>query len=57
MTTDSEVEKCIRDALGLPGNDNSVETRSIRESFMATQRATVRLRGVDAHELGKAALR
>lgn len=51
MTTDSEVENCIRDALGLPADDQSVKIIYIRQSFMGTRGAIVRLRGVDANKL------
>lgn len=51
VTTEHEVESQIRDALDLAANDQTVKTRSMRKSFMETQRATVKLRSTDAYKL------
>ncbi|XP_022162919.1 uncharacterized protein LOC111028539 [Myzus persicae] len=51
VTSEAEVENSIRCALGLHADDKSVKVRNIRQSFMGTQRATVRLKGVDARKI------
>jgi len=51
VTSEAEVENSIRSVLGLPADDETVKTRSIRQSFMGTQRAIVRLKGVDARKI------
>lgn len=51
VTSESEVENSIRCVLGLHADDQSVKVRNIRQSFMGTQRATVRLKGVDVRKI------
>jgi len=53
VTTDTEVEASIRDALGLLPDDQSVKVKSIRQFHAGTQRATVRLKSLDAQSLAK----
>lgn len=51
VTSESEVESSIRYTLGLTTEDHTVKARSIRQSFMGTQRAIVRLKCVDAQKI------
>lgn len=53
VTSEAEVENSIRSALGLPADDQTVKTKSMRQSFMGTQRAIVRLKGVDARKIAE----
>jgi len=53
ITTDTEVETCIRQALGTHADDQCIQVKSLRQSFRGTQRATVRMKSIDAHKLEK----
>jgi len=53
VTTEAEVETCIKSILGLALDDTSIKTKSIRQTYAGTQRATVRLRSTDALKLVK----
>jgi len=53
ITTASEIESCIKSALGLSANDASINVKSIRPAYAGTQRATVRLRSAEAIKLAK----
>jgi len=54
VTTATEVETCIRHALGAHTDDQTIQVKSLRQSYMGTQRATVRMKSTDAHKLEKA---
>lgn len=47
-TTATELETCIRKALGSDEDDQSIRVKSIRQSFRGTQRATAKLKSADA---------
>jgi len=51
VTTVTEVEVCIRNAVGAPVDDQYVKVKSIKQSFMGTQRATVKMKSTDARKL------
>lgn len=53
VTTDTEVEAYIKDALGLPPDDPSVKVKSIRQFHAGIQRATARLKSLDAQSIAK----
>lgn len=48
VTTQSEVENSLREALGLSEVDLTIKAINMRQSFIGTQRATVRLKHGDA---------
>jgi len=51
VTSQSKVENSIRHALGLSTDEQMVKSKSLRQSFMGTQRAIVRLKRVDAQKV------
>lgn len=53
ITTVSEIESCIKSALGLPEDDTSIKVKNIRPAYAGTQRSTVRLKSADAIKLVK----
>lgn len=53
VTTDTEVETCVRQALGTNAEDQCVQVKSLRQSFRGIQRATVRVKSIDAQKLEK----
>jgi len=53
ITTSTEVETGIRQGLGTHADDQNIKVMSLRQSFRGTQRATVRMKGTDAHKLEK----
>ena len=53
VTTDTEVETSIRNLLGLASDDKSIKVKNIRPANAGTQRATVRLKSIDALNIAK----
>ena len=53
ITTASEVESCIKSALGLSADDASIKVKSILPAYAGTQRATVKLKSAEAIKLAK----
>lgn len=53
VTTMSEIESCVKTALGLPADDTSIRVKNIRPADAGTQRATVRLKSAEAIKLVK----
>lgn len=54
VTTATDVETSIRHALGALSDDQTIQVKSLRPSYMGTQRATVRMKSTDAYKLEKA---